>query len=260
MIIDGHTHIFEAGRGGPLDLPCSADDLVRAMDSAGIDLSIVIPLPGVASNDFVHRECARFPDRLRAIYTPEFEDPSGTIAKLERFFGQWQPRGLKIHPRVQHVTASDSIVRETLSWAETRCLPVIFDVFPFGAELDILALQPLAYHPIAQNCRQLKIVLAHAGGYRLMEAFMVAKSNPNVYLDISFTPLYFQGSSLLNDCGFLCRRLPPGRVLYGSDFPHTQMGDSLTLARQLLAETSESVVGEVLGGAAARLFGNGDKL
>jgi len=38
------------------------------------------------------------------------------------------------------------------------------------------------------------------------------------------------------------------------------MGDSLTLARQLLAETSESVVGEVLGGAAARLFGNGDKL
>ena len=254
MIVDCHTHIFEAGRGGPFELPCTADDLVRRMDEAGVDVSIVLPLPGNARNGFVQEQCARFPGRLVGLYNPEFDAPRETVRKMEAFFAAYSPPGLKIHPRQQGVRVTDAVVIDVLNWAEQRGLPVLFDVFPFGLSLDDAALHPIAYHAIARQIPNLRMILAHAGGYRLLEAFMVAKSNPNVFLDLSFTPLYFKGSSLVGDCGFLCRRLPAGRVLYGSDFPSVRLGESLEFAREFSADLDPSVKTQFFGDSAAALF------
>jgi len=255
MTIDCHTHIFEAGRGGPFNLPCGAEDLVRQMDEHEVDVAIVLPLPGDATNEFVHQECARFPDRLVGLYTPEFDVPNETIGRMESFFGRYFPPGLKIHPRRQGVSVEQPLVKETLAWAAGRGLPVLFDVFPFGQSLGNLSTYPLAYNQVAQDLPELKMVLAHAGGYRLMDAFLVAKSNRGVYLDLSFTPVYFKGSSLAEDCGFLCKRLAPGRVLYGSDFPSVPFADSREAASGFLEGLDAGVRSEVMGGAAARLFG-----
>jgi predicted TIM-barrel fold metal-dependent hydrolase len=255
MIVDCHTHIFELGCGGPFNLPCSADDLVREMDAHGVDLSVVLPLPGIASNEFVQRECARHPGRLTPLYNPEFDVAKGTLRKMEAFFDSYAPKGLKIHPRNQGVTVNDGVVEEVLHWASEKDLPILFDVFAWGGSLDNLALHPLAYHRVAQKFPNLRLILAHAGGYKLMEAFMVAKSNANVFLDISLTPLYFKGSSLAADCGFLCRSLPAGRVLYGSDFPSVRFGDGLDAARQLLTSAGDHITNETMGKAAARVFG-----
>jgi uncharacterized protein len=255
MIVDCHTHIFETGRGGPFDLQCGADDLLRHMDEHGVDHSVVLPLAGVATNEFVHRECARSSGRLIGLYNQEFEPARETINKMESFFSSRAPKGLKIHPRVQGITVNDGVLRDVLCWAGERGLPVLFDVFPFGKSFDDLATHPLAYHRVAQEMPGLKLILAHAGGYKLMEAFMVAKSNPNVFLDFSFTPVYFKNSSLADDCSFACSRLPAGRTLYGSDFPHVRFGESLDHARRLFAGCDEIVRAELFGKAAARLFG-----
>jgi predicted TIM-barrel fold metal-dependent hydrolase len=255
MIVDCHTHIFEAGRGGPLNLPCTADDLLREMDVHEVEVSVVLPLPGVATNEFVQKQCARHAERLSMLYTPDFEDKNKTVQKMEGFFSSYSPRGLKIHPRHQEVSVDDEIVVDVLCWANERHLPILFDVFPWGKSLDDLAIHPLAYHQIAQKFPNLTIVLGHAGGYKLMEAFIVAKSNANIFLDISFTPLYFRGSSISADCAFLCRRLPYGRVLYGSDFPHVHFGESMSTANQLLATAGDEVIAETMGNSAARIFG-----
>src|SRR5713226_1905548 len=98
MTIDSHTHVFEAGHGGPFGLPCSADDLVRQMDAHGVDCSVVLPLPGVATNEFVQRVCSRSAGRLIGLYNPEFDVPGETITKMEAFFRMHSPKGLKIHP------------------------------------------------------------------------------------------------------------------------------------------------------------------
>jgi predicted TIM-barrel fold metal-dependent hydrolase len=254
MTIDCHTHIFEARRGGPLNLACGAEDLVRQMDEHSVDLSIVLPLPGDATNEFVHRECANFPDRLVGLYTPEFEAPNETIKRMQSFFERYSPPGLKIHPRRQGVTVEQPLVKETLAWAAGRGIPVLFDVFPFGPSLDDSATYPLAYHHLAQQLPDLKMILAHAGGYRLMDAFLAAKANPGIHLDLSFTPVYFKGSSLAGDCAFLCRRLPPGRVLYGSDFPSVPFSDSLEAASLFLQGLGAEVRSQVMGSAAASLF------
>ena len=100
MIIDCHTHIYEqtsAERPG-------ATDLVREMDAAAIDAAIVLPLPTMAGNSFVYDQCRGFPDRLFPLYTPEFEKPAETLRRMESFFSDDAPHGLKIHPRLQGVT------------------------------------------------------------------------------------------------------------------------------------------------------------
>lgn len=84
---------------------------------------------------------------------------------------------------------------------------------------------------------------------------MVAKSNPNVYLDVSFTPAYFHGSSVADDCGFLIRRLPAGRVLYGSDFPYVPFAESVDRARSLMTDTGDGLSRQFWGDSAAALFG-----
>lgn len=257
MIIDCHTHIFEAGSGGPFGLPSGAADLVRSMDAGGVERSIVLPLPGIAANDFVQRACAAFPDRLVALYNPDFTKPDQTIAIMEEFFAEHSPKGLKLHPRHQGVTVRDSIVLETLDWADKRGVPVLVDVFAFGPSLDNPAMTPMAYHAVAQKMPGLKLILAHAGGFQILEAFMVAKSNPNIYLDLSFTPAYFNGSSVAGDCAFVCRRLPSGRVLYGSDFPYVRFEESIDHARQAVDALDAAVSSEFWGNAAARLFGIG---
>jgi predicted TIM-barrel fold metal-dependent hydrolase len=255
MIVDCHTHIYEAGRGGPFDLPCSADDLLRQMDEHGVDLSVILPLAGMASNEHVHQQCARFPDRLVGLYNPDFTDPARTVPIMEEFFSRYRAAGLKLHPRLQGVTVNDSIIMEVLHWAGERGLPALFDVFPWGKSLDNPAMHPLAYHRVAQEIPALKLILAHAGGCKLIDAFLTAKSNPNVFLDLSMTPVYFKGSSIAQDCAFLCRRLPPGRLLYGSDFPYVPFSDSRQAAELYTQGLEEESRVAVMAGAAASLFG-----
>jgi uncharacterized protein len=254
MIVDAHTHIFEAGVGGPFNLRCTSDDLLREMDDRGVASAVVLPLAGSAGNDFVHAQCARSAGRLVGLYNPDFTRPAETVGLMRSFFDVHAPKGLKIHPRLQGVTADDPIVRDVLCWASERGVTVLFDVFPHGRSLDDERLGPLAYHRLAQDMPRLKIVLGHAGGYRLHEAFMVAKSNPNIFLDLSFTPVYFKNSSLASDCGFVCRRLPPGRVVYGSDFPHVPFGESLATAESWLDGIDTAARDQIMGAAACRLY------
>jgi len=174
---------------------------------------------------------------------------------MESFFERYSPSGLKIHPRRQGVTVEQSLVREVLEWADGRRLPVLFDVFAFGPSLDIAATHPLAYHRLAGQMPRMKMVLAYAGGHQMMDAFLAAKANPGIYLDLSFTPVYFKGSSLAGDCGFLCRRLAPGRVLYGSDFPSVPFADSFEAAHHFLEGVDHTTRKQVMGYAAAQLFG-----
>jgi predicted TIM-barrel fold metal-dependent hydrolase len=225
------------------------------MDGSGVERAVVLPIPGVATNEYVREQCGRFPDRLWGLYNPDFTEPSETLGKMERFLDEIPAPGLKLHPRLQGVTVADSIFREVLSFAAERGLPVIVDAFPFGVHLDDLAQHPLAYHRVAQELPELKLVLAHAGGYKVHEAFLVAKANPNVYLDISFTLIYFRGASIAQDVAFLCGRLPPGRVLYGSDFPEVRFDDSLETAQRATEDLPESTRAKLFGDAAKLLFG-----
>lgn len=233
MIVDAHTHIFSDPAANPYPRGGSVEDLLRDLDAVGVDAALVIPLPGCATNEVVWEACACHTGRLFPAYTPDFSADGGALAAMQRFVGGSLPHAIKIHPRLQGVRPDDEAVRELLVWAGGKGVPVIFDVFPFGDGVDDVGLWPLAYHRLAREHRDVTIVLAHAGGFRVMDAFMVAKANPNVVLEVSLTLRYFPGSSVEQDLAFVCRRLPAGRVIYGSDFPNIGIEESLATAKAI---------------------------
>lgn len=253
MIVDAHTHIYE--QPDPCDKrPAGAADLLREMDAGGVAMAVVLPLPGRASNEFVAGECAKHSDRLAPLYVPEFDMPNETLDKLRRFFEYHDCRGIKMHPRLQRVTAEDAVVREITAWAAERRVPMLFDCFPAGEDLDNPKLGPLAYHRLAQEIPAAQIVLAHAGGYKVLEAFMTAKANPNILLESSFTLGYFPGTSVERDFAFAFGHLYPGRTMYGSDFPEMPVGEYLHRARRVLEAMSPDRAAAFYGGTAAQLY------
>jgi len=254
MIVDDHTHIFETGRGPRGEL-ASADDLILQMDEAGIDVSVVIPLPGCASNEFVQSECKKHDKRLVALYTPDFTLPrERVVPEMAKFIASNDVRGIKIHPRLQSVTIDDPAVKDVLAWAADADQPVVFDVFPFGPEVPDPRLGPLAYVAAARELPRLTLVLAHAGGYKPIEAFLAAKASPNIMVDVSFTFAYFRGGSPATDLAWLCGRLPPDRLLYGSDWPHQGLRAYLDETRSMIAHVPESTRAALLGNNSRRLY------
>ena len=252
MLVDAHVHLREHDAPGRSRV--GAADLLREMDACGVDAAVVLPCPGLASNEHVQRECSAHRDRLPTLYLPDFARPRETLGAMERFFEAHAPRGLKIHPRFQGLRPDDTIVQEAVAWAEARGLPVLFDVFPHGPSLADPGLHPAAYDALARRLPGCTIILAHAGGCRAVDAFMVAKANPNVLLDSSLSLTYFAETSVAQDIAFAIKHLWPGRTLYGSDFPEVGLGGYLRHARGALAGITDDRQRAFYGETAAAVF------
>lgn len=70
------------------------------------------------------------------------------------------------------------------------------------------------------------IIMAHAGASRVFDAMSVAFDCPQVYLDLAFTLVYWQGSSVIPDVAFAIKKLGSERFLYGSDHPFVSFQES----------------------------------
>jgi predicted TIM-barrel fold metal-dependent hydrolase len=253
MIVDAHTHIYEYP-DRYTRRPAGTGDLLREMDDAGVDVSIVIPLPEVASNEYVQQACAAHPDRLVALYTPDFSRPSETIEKMKHHFAHHPAHGIKIHPRLQGVNFQQPIVQEVTAWIAEQSIPLLIDCFYSGPTLNDERLHPAAYLEVARRHPKLPIILAHSGGHKTLDAFLVAKANPNVLLESSLTLSYFPETSIERDLVFAINHFWPGRTLYGSDFPQFGIGEYLQNTRRVLDRLSDDRVKAFYGETASALY------
>lgn len=92
------------------------------------------------------------------------------------------------------------------------------------------------------------VVMAHAGGARMLDAFLVAEAADNIFLDTSFSLPYYLGSSVEQDFGFAMRKLGTHRWMYGSDAPFVDLKGSLEAVLGFLDRHgfSESQIEDVL--------------
>jgi predicted TIM-barrel fold metal-dependent hydrolase len=134
---------------------------------------------------------------------------------------------------LQHFSPSDDRILPVLHKAGELGVPVVFDVFPQGPGL-IKEILPLNYDWIAKTVPKTKIILAHSGGSRILDALLVAKANSNVYLDLSYSLLYYQGSSVLGDFLFAVKKIGAQRVIYGSDYPEVGIVESFEKVGEIL--------------------------
>ena len=238
MIIDAHVHV----KGGDQYLRYfNAEEIVRCMDEAGIDKSVVfaISVTSAEANAMTLREVAKFPDRLIgfAYALPAFDRL--VIDDLERAITSDGMRGIKMHSGVARL--HDYLAGPVLELAGRLGVPVLADVAgDMGIAKDLV-----------ENHKGTNIIFAHLGGLGLSETGIdwfieLARTHDHVYLDTSYVPKAWKIADAIAKAG-------AEKVIWGSDGP--LIHPRLELEKVKILGLPADAEAKVLGGNIARLIG-----
>lgn len=219
MIIDGHVHIHPKPDGFGSKYDASEETLISSLRKGSIDKAVILAIAPEISNELIADSCEKYPDELIGFASVEPLSGNHAITQLEIAVEQLGLKGLKLHPRRQSfgINNANEILPLIKKASELR-IPVLIDAFPYGQgmfkrqEIELISI-------LAESVPKAQFIVAHAGGHRLFDAFMVAKSNYNIFLDISFTLHYYKGTSIEADLKFVICKIGAERVIYGSDHP-----------------------------------------
>lgn len=282
-IIDCITHISQ----GPDDVVgwgprFLAEDLIAQMDAPRkvlgqpkrIDKAIVYPALGLTvptstltfeeQHAYVRESVRKHPDRFiggivmhARLWNDHVKSVVYDMVRNENF------RMIYLHPSLHNYwlpTADPSVAMAGGAHKQ------LFHVFEAAAELNIPILihmgeppysLPATVDPVAGMFPNVSIIIAHMatqGEVFSLEAALVAKYNPNVYLETSFT----QSHQLI----YITHQLGADRIIFGSNCPPCEPTQQLLTVETSLV--SDPPIGmnlphedfaRVLGGNLARLIG-----
>ncbi len=248
------------GDGKPVQTFPGAGQLLRDMDAAGVEKSVLLgwywerPETCALQNRF-HAGCVRaHPDRLAAFATlhPAAGEGAREIVRRARDDGF---AGLgELSPHSQHFACDDPVWREILALAGELKLPVNLHVTdPASRRHPGRVETPLKdFLKMAREFPRTTFILAHWGGGL---AFASAAETPsNVYHDTAASPLLYGAEAWSRGLA----GAGAGRILFGTDYPlvlypkdGTQPGITGLLSEAGAAEVPAVVLGE----NAAKLLG-----
>ncbi len=255
MIIDAHLHFDEKVDGTAAG---AARELNRQMEEAGVARCVALHLQAQQwSAEEVAQAIRPYP-RIRAFVNVHPHQP-GAVAALRDGVERLGYIGLKLHPRLQEYGVDDAETIALVRAAGDIGIPVLVDAFPDGTHL-MQGFSPLRYATLARECPSARIIWAHMGGHHVIDFMMLAKRLPNVYLDCSYSLLYFQQSSVPVDMVYAMRSMRFERIFYGSDYPDRPLKASLdmSLAFLRMQGLSDSEMARLMSGNARDFFGWSD--
>ncbi len=209
-------------------LPRSMDELLREMDEAGVERSVILGQdthatrnPSFKHYTMSHQEILRLARRGKDRFIPfAGVDPnagSQALNELKRAIRELGFRGLKIHSSASSVYPNDR--RKMYPLYET-CqefgLPILFHTGTTGlGDCQIKYSKPEYLDEVAQDFPDLRIIMAHFGWPWTDVAIAIALRNPNVFIDISgWRPKHIPSGLLVYLNGPL-----QDRFLFGTDYP-----------------------------------------
>ena len=290
VIIDAHVHLYPAevdldpagwaARSGerhwavlctrkrrdgrPVQTLPTVDELLHAMDTAGISRAILLgwywekPETCGWQNRF-YASCIRaHPDRLAACATIHpGAGRNATLAEVRRAHGEGLIGLGELSPHSQVYAMDDPVFAEVLALAADLQMPVNLHVTdpasrPYVGRIET----PLTdFRWLAQTFPRTTFILAHWGGLLPMaDPTATAGVLPNVFYDTAASPLLY-------DAGIWPRALPSfggERVMFGSDFPlnlYPKLDEAPGLSRFVAEARNGGASTAVMGANAARLFG-----
>lgn len=229
-IIDGHTNATENGKWGNTSHDASIGRLLREMDAAKIDKSLLMPIRTFANNQFVGTTVKKYAGRFIGfgnLSVKTFEDDIKEVQDLGL-------HGVKFHPRIQLETFQQWESAGVFALLEEKNIPVIICGWLQSSVIPILDLTPLAIDRIAKKYPNLRIIIAHMGGHKYWDAFFTVRSNKHVYMNCSYFINFFKGTSLEQDFYNSLSKVD-SKVIYGSDFPEIAMDTSLDYFKKKIA-------------------------
>jgi aminocarboxymuconate-semialdehyde decarboxylase len=238
----------------------SIEKRLADMDVMGIDIQALTPAPnqtyydtppdlGIATacaiNDNIADIVARHPDRFVGLGTVPFQAPELAVAELERLHRSLGLRGIEIATNVAGEDLSADRFRKIFAKAEELGLTIFMHPTGFtearrfgdhyftnviGNPLDTtVAVHHLIFGGVLEQCPNLKLVLAHGGGYLPAYSGRIdhaASARPDCCEQIRAMPteylkrLYFDSLVYTHpQLEYLVRQYGADRVLMGTDYP-----------------------------------------
>ena len=229
-IIDMHVHIFPDNMSGKAvarleekyNMDFIADptvrDLLDFMDKSNIDFSVIQPvstsvLQVEVINDWLIKTVDKYRGRIGAFGTiyPDFGPYRDELKKIK----DGGLKGVKFHPNFQSFYPDDEemtdIYREIIKndlWALFHAGDEVTPVKKLYSNID-------SFINLRSRFPDLKIILAHMGGFKLWEEAEKKIVGRDFYLDVSYT-LGFLDASRIKEMIFAHGT---EKILFGTDFP-----------------------------------------
>jgi predicted TIM-barrel fold metal-dependent hydrolase len=281
LIIDFHAHItapeiierrdeylvrdawFRDLYANPKARLSSAQDLIAAMDEAGVGQSVVFGFGWQdmdlcrRDNDYVIESIARFPDRFIGLGVVNPGAGVEAIREIERCaaaglvgIGELMPDGQgyrlddekTMAPIVETLLAHDMLLL-------THCSEPVGHLYPGKGTVT-----PDEVIRFARLFPEATLVCAHWGGGTIFYELMpeVSRLMCNVYYDTAASLYLYQ-----DDIFTLAARWAPGKVLFATDYPLIQPGRFIQRMKE--ARMPTATLRRMLGGNAWRVLKLGEK-
>ena len=260
--IDVHTHAFPdklAGRAiETLELQCpwkavadgTIDGLVRSMDEADIDVSVVCTIatrPDQVKG--IYRWCRKIhSDRIEPLPSvhPKTKRPARWLAK----FAKAGFAGIKLHPMYQEFALDDPAMDEIYEAAAEHELVVAAHCGQdIGFPADDDRASPKRAARVIDRHPTLKLLCTHMGGWKSWAEVDEHLIGRNVDLETSFSLAYMEPERVVS----MIARHGPDRVMLGSDWPWAAQEDEIRRVMQLGLD--DATTQAILWKNAARLLG-----
>jgi len=234
-MIDGHCHLDKS-----LGTPEKAlHFLYQEANRSGIKGILLLNLPELAFNNTEVLKLSQDYEGFFNVFPGINPRTKGCSYKLEQL-KKCGAKGIKLHPRLHNYKIECKECVETLRKAGDLAMPVLIDCFPDGKNISLDNL-PGSFGRVAELLGKTRIAIGHAGGHHILDAMMVAKSFENIFLDLSFTLLYYRNSPLTKNIAYALHNLKFKKIFWGTDYPDRSYSTSV---RSSLAELEEMKIPE----------------
>ncbi len=224
-MIDGHCHL-DKKIGNCTE---ATQSLYKAATAVGVENIVLLNLPELSFDNNLVIEHAKNYNGFFHVFPSVNPGNRSAYDELERYKASGAS-GLKLHPRLHGYRVDSDECIGLLRRAGELKMPVMVDCFPDGKNLS-LGNTPEAFARLAEKVPDMRIAIGHAGGHKILDALMVAKSFPNIYLDLSYTLLYYRNNAtVMNSVSYAIERLHTERVFWGSDYPDRPYEETVKLS------------------------------
>ncbi len=248
MVIDFHTHAFPDGLAPRAiealnaEVPPEAravldgtvSDLLRSMDSAGIDRSVIWSIATAPKqvSAIVKWSLQIRSDRIEPFGSvhPDCDD----LAAAVRLVAESGLKGIKMHPQYQGFAVDDRLM-----WPFYEAVQDCGLILGFHAGRDIAfppeddRAAPRRILAVHSSFPEMRIVAAHLGGWMNWEEVSETLAGTDVYLETSYT-FHCMGD------GEHVRRIlsahPTERILFGTDSPWRPQDEELGTVRRMIGD------------------------
>jgi predicted TIM-barrel fold metal-dependent hydrolase len=242
-----------SGRASALDEPVEPDELVAAMDEAGVDVVLLSAWhrPGgwVVSNDDVAVFTQKYPERFAGVASVDLSDPVSAVRELRRAVEDAGFVALRLLPWLWDKAPNHALYYPLYAACVELDVPFCTQVGHTGPLRTSDTGRPIPYiDQIALDFPELVIVGGHIGYPWTDEMISLAWKHRNVYIDTSaYLPRYYPAQLV-----HFLETYGRDKVLFATNWP--QLEHARCLEQVAALGLSDNARAAFLGDNAARVF------